>query len=276
MCGIATIAVGRSCRKRIPYPLLRNLTKELMVELSVRGQDASGIAVVNEDECFVFKKPLRPDRFVVRPKFEETLSKIGPSTNFIMLHSRMASVGGNENNLNNHPIITAPVIGIHNGTLSNDSQLFRTYASRFKPEGTVDSEVIFRLLDMYLQDGVGPMQSMQLVSKQLIGSFTGAAVDMRYPNRMIVFKFGRQLSIVKIPHYDTVIAISEVGFYDNARDRLKITAKDTCVYPKEETGLILDVNAGKITQDLVDFKLPVQEDCRKASHRWNNWVNFAG
>lgn len=245
-----------------------------MVELSPRGQDASGIAVINEDECLVFKKPLRPRRFVVRPKFEEMLEKIGPQTNFIMLHSRAASVGGNTDNFNNHPIITEPIIGIHNGTLYNDDRLFKAYRDKFQPEGSVDSEVIFRLLNMYLQNGVAPKQAMQLVSKQLIGAFTGAAVDMQHPNRMIMFKFGRQLAMLRIPHYDTLIAVSEARFYDDARRRLKIKAKDTCVYPKEETGFFIDVNAGRVSGDLVDFKLPVKEECRRASKRWNNWVGF--
>lgn len=275
MCGIATIAIGRSCRKRIPYPLLRSLVKELMVELSPRGQDASGIAVVNEDECFVFKKPLRPKRFVVRPKFEETLNQIGPNTNFVMLHSRAASVGGNENNINNHPIIAGPVIGIHNGTLYNDGRLFQAYRKKFQPEGTVDSEIIFRLLNMYLQNGVTPQRAMQLVSKQLVGAFTGAAVDMRFTNRMIMFKNARQLAVLRIPHYDTVVAVSEARFYDAARRHLKIKAKDICVYPKEETGLLFDVNAGRISGELADFRLPVQEECRRTNRRWGGgWVNF--
>lgn len=274
MCGIATIAIGRSSRGRIPYPLLRRLVRELMVELSPRGEDASGIAVINDDACFVFKKPLRPQRLVVRPKFEEMLGNIGPRTNFIMLHSRAASVGGNADNFNNHPIITEPIIGIHNGTLHNDARLFRDYRNKFQAKGSVDSEIIFRLLNMYLRDGVSPKQAMQLVSRQLIGAFTGAAVDIQHPNRMIMFKFGRQLAVLCIPHYDTLVAVSEASFYDRARSRLKIKAKDTCVYPKEETGFLIDVNAGRISEDLIDFKLPVREECRRMSSRWNNWVRF--
>lgn len=277
MCGIATISIGRSARGRIRYPLLRRLTRELLVELSPRGLDASGIAVVNEDECIVFKKPLRPDRLANRPKFEEALSKIGPQTNFIMLHSRASSVGNTTDNFNNHPIVTDPIIGIHNGTLYNDGSLFRAFKGHFAREGQVDSEIIFRLLSHYLDLGLSPQQAMQETGKQLFGAFTGAAVDMRHPHRMLMFKFQRPMSILRFSHTDTVVAVSEARFYDRSAHRLGIKAKDKCVYPYDGAGLVLDLNAGKITDKLVEFEIPVEEN-KKAMRRYGNqsWVSFLG
>lgn len=274
MCGIATIAIGRSARGRIPYEKLRGLTAEMLVELSARGKDASGIAVVNEDTVHVFKKSLRPDRLVVRPRFEDMLQKIGPETNFILLHSRAASVGGNANNYNNHPIVADPIIGIHNGTLYNDDQLFRRFKDHFVAEGDVDSEVIFRMLNMYLEQGLCPKQAMQLVSQQLVGAFTGAAVDLRRTNQMLMFRFGRSLSVLKLPHYDTLISVSEPRFYDRARNRMKLKVKDQFSTPREETGFLVDLNAGRITDQLIDFSLPVKEESRRAIKQYNNWVGF--
>jgi glucosamine 6-phosphate synthetase-like amidotransferase/phosphosugar isomerase protein len=276
MCGIATIAIGRSARGRIPYDKLRGLTAELLVELSARGQDASGIAVINEDDVHVFKKALRPRRLVVRPRFEDMLKKIGPKTNFILLHSRAASVGGNEDNYNNHPIIADPIIGIHNGTLYNDDKLFRSYKKQFEQTGSVDSEIIFRLLNMYLEKGLAPKQAMQMVSQQLVGAFTGAAVDMRHTNQMLMFRFGRDLSVLRLPHYDTIVSVSETRFFDKARDKMKLKVKDKLSQPAEETGFLVDINAGRITDQLIDFRLPVQEECRRAGKRWNNWTQFYG
>lgn len=275
MCGIATIAIGRSSRGRIPYPLLRSLTAEMLVQLGSRGLDASGIAVVNEDETFVFKKPLRPSRLVVRPKFQEVLSQIGPRTNFILLHSRAASVGGNTDNFNNHPIVAPPVIGVHNGTLYNSDTLFRRYRDHFGAQGSVDSEVIFRLWRFYLTQGVTPHRAMQLVSKQLMGAFTGAAIDTHKPNRMVLFKFRRPLALLSLRHYDMLVAVSEPRFYDRAKERAKIKPKDVYTQMKEETGLLLDVNAGRIVGNLNDFRLPVKAENRREITRWESWANFA-
>jgi glucosamine 6-phosphate synthetase-like amidotransferase/phosphosugar isomerase protein len=276
MCGIATISVGRGRRGRIPYPKLRGLTQEILVELASRGQDASGIAVVNDDECFVFKKPLRPSRLVVRPRFREILNKIGPQTNFIMLHSRSASVGGNEDNYNNHPIIADPVVGIHNGTLYNSQELFKKHSRDFSPEGSVDSEVIFRLFHMYKERGLSPDKAMKRVAHKLDGAFTGAVVDLRKTSQMLMFKYERPLSLLRLEHYDMLIALSEVSHFDRARSRMKLKMKDSLAHPKEETGFLVDVNAGPITGKLTDFELPISDEFRySARGRWHNqWAYF--
>lgn len=264
MCGIATISIGRRSRGRIPYPLLRKLTRELLYELQPRGIDASGIAVINEPDSgvnsLVFKKPLRPHRFVVRPKFGETLAHIGPQTNFILLHARATTVGDTSDNFNNHPIVVPPVVGIHNGTLVNEEQLFAKFRDGFDREGEVDSEVIFRLYHYYTDEqGLAPKQALMATSDKLIGAYTGAVVDMRYPHRMAMFKFERSLCVLQLRHYDITIAISEPKFYDQAARRLGITSKDTCRYVRDGTGFIVDLNIdGRITDSVTDFRIPVK------------------
>ncbi|MBD3260775.1 MAG: hypothetical protein GF334_03725 [Candidatus Altiarchaeales archaeon] len=276
MCGIATIAVGRDLRKRVPYEKLRALTQELMLELRVRGEDASGISVINEDECLVYKKPLRPTRFVVRPRFQDMLEKIGPRTNFVLLHSRQASVGNNESDLNNHPIIAEPVLGIHNGTLYNDISLFKKHKKDFEADSDVDSEVIFKLLRMHLERGVSPKRALQKTTKVLDGAFTGAAVDMRNPGQMLMFRYGRQLSLFRVPHYDMVITTSESSFFYGAMRKVGMNPKSKQSVPADGTGLFFDVNAGEITDHLEDFALPVKWENYKRVREFNAWTHFAG
>ena len=261
MCGIATIAIGKRSRGRIPYNLLRNVCKELMVELQPRGIDAAGIAVVNEGaESRVFKKPLRPERMVVRPMFEKTLELIGPQTNFIMLHARATTVGSTEDNFNNHPIITEPIIGIHNGTLYNDDQLFTKFDENFDRDGDVDSEIIFKLYLHFVEQGLSPKQAMAQTGSLLQGAFTGALVDMRTPTQMIMFKNERALCVFRFPHYDMVITVSEARFYDRVAKRLGMKAKETCEYVLDGTGMLFDLNIEKrITKDIIDFDIPVKK-----------------
>lgn len=278
MCGIATISIGRRSRGRIPYTLLRKLTRELLYELQPRGMDASGIAVINDPDSgigsLVFKKPLRPHRFVVRPRFDEVLNQIGPQTNFIMLHSRAGTAGSSLDNFNNHPIVAGHVIGIHNGTLFNDESLFKRFKERIPREGTVDSEVIFRLYQYYTDKrGLSPKQAMSATSDDLAGAYTGAMIDMRTPHRMVMFKFQRELSLLRLIHYDIVIAISEVRFYDNARKRLGLQAKDHYRVVKDGTGFIVDLNEdGRITDKVIDFDIPVERSMRMVGKR-NPWFS---
>lgn len=265
MCGIATISIGRKSRGRIPYPLLRKLSRELLYELEPRGIDASGIAIINDPlsnvKSIVFKKSLRSHRFIVRPKFEEALSYIGPQTNFIMLHARATSSGISNNNFNNHPIITRPIVGIHNGTLLNSNRLFKKFKNRFSREGDVDSEIIFRLYNYYIdQKDLSPKEALIATSNKLSGAYTGAMVDLRHPHKMVMFKFDRSLAILRLQHYDIVIAVSESRFYDKARERLNIRSKDIYQTVKDATGFIIDLNTDtRITSKIFDFEIPVDK-----------------
>lgn len=272
MCGIATIALGRRSRGRIPYPLLRNLCRELLIELQTRGIDAAGIAVINEGApSRVFKKPLRPERLVVRPKFDETLELIGPHTNFVMLHSRAATAGVTENNFNNHPIIIEPIVGIHNGTLYNNDRLFSAFSEDFEQEGSVDSEIIFKLYLHYVDQGLSPKQTMATVGNLLWGAFTGALVDMRNPSQMVMFKNDRSLCVFRFPHYDMIITVSEAKFYDSAAKRLKIKARESCEFVFDGTGMLFDLNiSNHITDEIIDFDIPVEN---KQVRRHNGWLS---
>lgn len=263
MCGIATISIGRRCRGRIPYHTLRDLVAELLVELEVRGVEASGIAVINEDKpdvnSVVFKKPLRASRFVNRPRFEDALETIDKNTNFILLHARATTVGNTSNNFNNHPIVIPPIVGIHNGTLENHEALFRKYESSFKQEGEVDSEIILRLYQHYTDRvGLGPQEALRATSSELKGAYTGALIDMRNRHRMVMFKFRRELHAFLLPYYDIVLTISEAALYDSACKILKIKTKDEWKVVKEGTGLLMDLNTpGRIVENVVPFDIPV-------------------
>lgn len=263
MCGIATISIGRRNRDRIPYEKLRELVRELMVELQPRGMDASGIAVVNAlgtGASSVYKKPLRPDRLVVRPAFEDSLQRVGPNTNFVLLHARAATVSGTENNYNNHPILTPNFVGIHNGTLLNEDRLFKEFEEHFPREGKVDSEIIFRLFSYFVNKGVGSQKALEETAELLNGAFTGAVVDWRRPHEMVMFKHDRALCLVRIPYYDIVIAVSESKFFQRAVTRLRMKVKASHQYVMDGVGLIMNLESEKpLVESVVDFDIPVKK-----------------
>ena len=263
MCGIATISIGRRNRDRIPYEKLRALVRELMIELQPRGMDASGIAVVNAlgtESSSVYKKALRPDRFVVRPAFNDSLERIGPNTNFVLLHARAATVSGTEDNYNNHPILVPDFVGIHNGTLYNEDRLFREFEDQFPREGKVDSEVIFRLFGHFANKGVGSQKALQETADLLAGAFTGAVVDWRRPHEMVMFKNDRALCLIRIPYYDIVIAVSESKFYHRAVTRLKMKVKASHQYVMDGVGLIMNLESEKpLVDSVVDFDIPIKK-----------------
>jgi glucosamine 6-phosphate synthetase-like amidotransferase/phosphosugar isomerase protein len=73
---------------------------------------------------------------------------------------------------NNHPVRHGSVVGIHNGIIANDDELFRRHRlERHQPEMTVDSEAIFALVDTH---GTRPE-----VLEELVGTMAAAWIDER-------------------------------------------------------------------------------------------------
>lgn len=260
----------------IHYSKLQLLTTYLLAELEPRGVDASGIAVINDPAAApstVFKKPLRSSRLVVRPRFQEVIETIGPETNFILLHARATTSGNTTNNFNNHPIIVPGCVGIHNGTLTNDDKLFKEYEDRFPRLGEVDSAVIFQLYKHFADEGKEPTAALQETARNLMGAFTGALVDGNHPNRMVMFKHERPLCLIRIPHYDIVVAVSEACFYTRAAEKAKVNPKSSYEYVQDGTGIIMDLNADRrITEDIYNFPLPI-EHTTKMKMKHSAWLN---
>jgi glucosamine 6-phosphate synthetase-like amidotransferase/phosphosugar isomerase protein len=85
------------------------------------------------------KEALPADDFIKR-----NISFIPKHTRTALLHTRYATKGSPENPDNNHPIIVPSIIGVHNGHISNDDEVFAELGVERIAE--VDSEAIFQLL----------------------------------------------------------------------------------------------------------------------------------
>jgi glucosamine 6-phosphate synthetase-like amidotransferase/phosphosugar isomerase protein len=75
---------------------------------------------------------------------------------------------------NNHPIRHGSVVGVHNGIIVNDEDIFARHGfARAEPEMTVDSEAIFALMDATSSD--------QGALEELRGTMAAAWIDERAP-----------------------------------------------------------------------------------------------
>ena len=136
MCGIAGYSVG------IESQIDRTLaTQALLAGIAERGADAVGYAVRGDGPLTVHKQQTgasamldddrRPRRRPVR---------------------RSSTCATTRRGIRRSPRTTTPsatgVVGIHNGIISNDEELFVGHdIERHEPEMTVDSEAIFALVD---------------------------------------------------------------------------------------------------------------------------------
>src|SRR3954453_6360257 len=137
MCGIAGLSVADA---GLLDPTA--VTRLLAAGIAERGRDATGFA--HHDEHGV----VRVDKdSVPLSRFFDRIA-LPADTRAAIAHVREFTKGVPGVNDNNHPIRYGAIVGVHNGHLRNDDDLFDRFEKpRSTPEITVDSEAIMMLAD---------------------------------------------------------------------------------------------------------------------------------
>lgn len=161
MCGIAGYSVHPESR------LDRRLAAQaLLAAIAERGADAVGYAHRTGDGPVVVHK-----QRTGASKLIEQL-EVPPATTEALIHVRDYTKGTPTVAANNHPIRQGAVVGIHNGIIVNDDDIFAEHGlERAEPEMTVDSAAIFALADSF-----GPRRE---AFEALRGSMATAWLDER-------------------------------------------------------------------------------------------------
>lgn len=200
MCGIAAIFLEPGARSVAQWAEIKACFTQNLIFNQVRGASASGIAVVRAGgQVEIAKQPLPASEFVETGVYKSLLDAAGPDTVLLLGHARDPTKGPPENPHNNHPIRTVHTVGVHNGHIDNDDVLFAE--GGWERGGEVDSEVIFRLLDLVPPLPGAPTAYADALRDQIIrldGTFATISVDLRYPARLVVLKHKRPLCI----HHD--------------------------------------------------------------------------
>jgi len=155
MCGIAGFCL--SPNEKINA---RKVSSCLLKEIASRGKDATGASWVvapteksKRSTIAVSKAP------VPASLFDQYLTKMSTNTKRAILHTRWATKGSPDDNLNNHPIVSGKIIGVHNGVLNNDDNIFE-YLNEER-QAQVDSEAAFALLNLTRHHPADVLRSLQ-------------------------------------------------------------------------------------------------------------------
>lgn len=178
MCGIAGYSV--SAESRVDRTLV---AQTLLAAISGRGADAVGYAYRGRDIRLAVHKQ--------RSGASELLDvlELPPTARHALVHVRDYTKGHPSVAANNHPVRHGCVVGIHNGIIANDEELFARYGfERDEPGMTVDSEAIFALAERE--------QSRADALSELYGSMAAAWFDERVPDVVFLARgIGRPLWI---------------------------------------------------------------------------------
>jgi glutamine phosphoribosylpyrophosphate amidotransferase len=136
MCGIAGYSLRPSSE------LERTLAAQaLLAAIAERGADAVGYAYRGPTDTYatVVKQRTPASQLLDRVSVPQQASQL-------LVHVRDYTKGHPSIAANNHPVRHGPVVGIHNGIITNDDELLAPHScARAEPRMTVDSEAIFAI-----------------------------------------------------------------------------------------------------------------------------------
>jgi predicted glutamine amidotransferase len=163
MCGIAGLSMSKNSKINV-----RRLSHELLSFLEMRGGHASGFAYTDRKNRQGIYKDAKPGS-------QLPLYELPRNAKTAILHTRYATQGDPSDNRNNHPVMSksGEIALVHNGVISNDLELSRTYPV----VGDVDSAIIPAIIEAEgLDEGV----------KKLEGYAAIAYLTKTQPDTMIV------------------------------------------------------------------------------------------
>jgi glutamine---fructose-6-phosphate transaminase (isomerizing) len=176
MCGIAgySLEADSSVDRTVA-------ARALLAGIAERGADAVGFAYRTEGSPITVHKQ-RSGASALLERIE-----VPRSATQMLVHVRDYTKGHPTIEANNHPIRHGTIVGIHNGTIVNDDDLFERHAiARATADMTVDSEIIFALAERSRGKTARSLE-------ELVGSMATAWLDEERPELLLARGMGRPL-----------------------------------------------------------------------------------
>jgi glucosamine 6-phosphate synthetase-like amidotransferase/phosphosugar isomerase protein len=228
MCGIAGYSL--SLRSGVDRTLA---AQALLAGIADRGADAVGYAYRGGQDEY----PVVTKQRTAASRLLERIS-VPAHADELLIHVRDYTKGHPSIPANNHPVRHGPVVGIHNGIITNDDELLASHpCARSEPRMSVDSEAIFALAAHSHND--------PRALESLAGSMASAWLDQREPGTLFAARgVGRPLWLGRGRH--------EV-FFASTRAALEIVSEYTGVQLKMsevQDGTFLELHEGRVARSV--------------------------
>jgi glucosamine 6-phosphate synthetase-like amidotransferase/phosphosugar isomerase protein len=211
MCGQCGIILAEGKRDEKQLSRLRSIFTKLLFLNELRGKDATGIATIgNYGKYHLMKRSVAASSFIRQPKFHEVLESLSDTTTLVMGHTRLATVGSVKNITNGHPIKSGCCLATANGTIFNADELFRKF--RLRRFAEVDSELIPRLAERHTDNGEIAVEDFLHSLRHCRGQISAVVTSVSGPQRIIVLKGNRPLSLRYHPELGALVYSSD-GFH---------------------------------------------------------------
>lgn len=263
MCGITGAVFLKGVdRSEEMLKQIRFVFNELFVNTQVRGEHATGLVHFKRSGGYDFHKAAKSSQDMVTndETYNQIIDGMGNDTFSVIGHTRWYTKGLPANNDNNHPFNIGNVVGVHNGTITNDDALFKKHKKDFKRLAQVDSEIIYQLINHYNRDKITFDGLKLALEKSLLrGLFALAFAHKNQPNLVHLIKQEKPMNLAYWAEAGVVFFNSQEDLIENAFDSLTrigrtlgFAANATVEFStmKEDTYITLDANAETL-QDMV-------------------------
>ena len=208
MCGQCGIMLAPGRRNEDELEHLRGVFTRLLALNEFRGTHATGLALVNSDGKYrLLKRPVKAGDFILLDEYRRILKSLSAKTSLLMGHTRLATVGSHEKSVNNHPNRAGCCLSTMNGTIYNADELFRRM--RLRRHSEVDSELVTRLADRHAPEGEILAASFVHALRRCRGQISAVVVSCLDPQKVIILKGNRPLSLRYNANFRAIIYSSE-------------------------------------------------------------------
>ena len=183
MCGIFGFVLQHP---GLSEQRLDSVMEKLFLLSESRGKEAAGAAILTDSRIEVYRQPLPASSMIRRPDFralwkrslQRYLEGAGP---VVMIgHSRLVTNGLQGVMSNNQPVVKDGIVGIHNGIIVNDDELWRRHPS-IRRKWEVDTEVILSLTRLHLQESGGLVTALRRTYSEMEGAASLALLFEDFP-----------------------------------------------------------------------------------------------
>ena len=179
MCGIFGVSHGD--RSRFTPDALKATMADLFRLSESRGKEAAGVAVLSDDAIEVLKSSVAASSMLSTREYRRLLDgwlPRQPKSNDTPLgrsatlfgHSRLVTHGSQDTHDNNQPVIAGRAVGVHNGIITNHTELWRQFPS-LERRYEVDTEIVLSLMRHFYDE----RGSLTDAVREVFGAIEGVA-----------------------------------------------------------------------------------------------------
>jgi amidophosphoribosyltransferase len=258
----------QKARRLADVEYLQDVFTHLLLLNEERGFHATGAAILGRDGAATyFKTAIAADQFILKPEYDQVLSRFDASTLALIGHTRWATRGNPNVNRNNHPILAQHVLGTHNGTIENADALFKQWS--LPRVGTVDSELLFRLADTYASPRGLDVVSYLRALQQCRGAMSAVVLNTLCPHEILIMKGNRPLHFRWHGGLAALAYASDDAYLDFACD----VSEGWVQYPVAEMTAMIIRLAEKFSVQFVPLAFTATEPI---SNHIDDWGGYGG